>query len=147
MELNDIFRGPMVGGTDVQLDPIRDSAGRVYLVLLQFGGEVPRKSHGSQASLSSRVRIPPVPPNREPHLTFMLSAGGPRESFAAAGFVESARCGLGLITASLWDDGQVVSFTHAEIAKLAAAIEQAVPEHLGGFAVQWTTYEDDGVPF
>lgn len=77
----------------------------------------------------------------------MLSGGGPRESFAAAEFVESARCGLGLITASLWDDGQVVSFAHAEIAKLAAAVEKAIPEHLGGFAVQWTTYEDDGVPF
>lgn len=144
MELNDVFRGPMVGGTDLQLDPIHDSAGRMYLVLLQFGGEVPATRHGGS---SPRVRIPPVPPNREPHLTVMLSDGGPRESFAAAGFVESARCGLGLITASLWDDVQVVSFAHAEIARLAAAVEKAIPEHLGGFAVQWTTYEDNGVPF
>lgn len=147
MELNVFDIGPMVDGISVDLGFLPDANGRRYVVLLQFGGKVYPTVRISSCVNGVWVKNPPPPPTTHPVVTFAPAQGGPRATFDAAGFVENARCGLGFLLCSLWDDGKVISFSAKDIAHLASRIEQEIPEGLGGFVVRWVPTVDDGIPF
>lgn len=141
--------GPMVGGVSVPLGKIPDVAGAEYVLLLQYGGAVPSSSSSSSLVNGNWVKNPPPTPKTCPVVTLMPINGGPRATFDAAVFVENARCGLGFILTSLWDDGKCTAFHALDITHLGTAIEVAIPEPLGRFAVQWIAPEDeeDSIPF
>lgn len=148
MELKTELTGPMVGAAcvNVHLESVRDSVGRQYLVVLQFGGHVPSTCTSSSRVGDVWVKNPQQLPSVEPVVTLMLSMGGPRDSINAAGILENARCGLGLFLIALWEEGEVVQLSAAVIAKLAQEIEAAIPEPLGEFVVSWKPVTEDGVP-
>ncbi|MGJ7490212.1 hypothetical protein [Variovorax sp. ZT4R33] len=147
MELNVFDIGPMVDGISVDLGFIPDAAGTRYMVLLQFGGRVPSTIRTASCVDGLWVKNPPPPPRTHPVVTLAPAQGGPRATFDAAGFIENARCRLGFLMCNLWDDGKVISFSAEDMAHLGAAIEQAIPEPLGGFEVRWVPVTDDGLPF
>ncbi|MGJ7484323.1 hypothetical protein ACSFA2_03640 [Variovorax sp. LT2P21] len=147
MELNVFDIGPMVDGISVDLGRLPDAEGNDYLVLLQYGGLVCSSCTSAGIVNSVWAKSPPSPPDRQPIVTLMPLGGGPRATFAAAGIVENARCGLGLLMCNLRGVGDVTTFLAADIRHLAARVEQDIPDVVGGFVVRWEPAIDDGLPF
>lgn len=149
MEMNIHEIGSMVGGISADLGRLTDTTGAEHVVLLQYGGEMPNTVRSSARVNGVWVKAPPSPPSKAPLITMMPAGGGPRTPIEASAFIENARCKLGFMLPSVWADSDPLCITAAEVARIAKAIEEQIPECMGGFAVAWSAAEDqpDYIPF